>query len=128
MLEPNTKPIIETSNIPYQIGQPYGWIAEVPATDLEIRVVEFLKLPGAGNWNKDDKIRLSKDGSIGLLEYTIKPTNGIISGFWSIAKNDPTGPHSIRVFIGDAKPLTFLFSIERENGFSSSRRSSIRRP
>ena len=128
LLDSDTKRFTETSNIPYKLGQPYGWIVEVPATDSEIKVVEFLKLPGAGNWITGDRVHVSKQKDLGVVEYFAKPTNGIISSFWSIAPNDPAGSHCFRVYIGNADPITFSFSIQKENAFSSLRRLSIRKP
>lgn len=101
----------KTTNIPYKKNQAYGWIIKLNSSPESVYVTELLKLPAPGNWITDSNTEVSDDKRIGLTTKRITPENNTISHFWSIAPNDPTGDYCAKVFVDDAKPITFFFTL-----------------
>jgi hypothetical protein len=98
----------KTTKILYKKNQTYGWIIKLKSSPEYVYITEFLKLPAPGNWITDSNTKVSDDERVGLTTMKITPRNNIISHYWSIAPNDPLGDYCVKVFVDDAKPITFF--------------------
>jgi len=113
--DPEKRSFYKTTRIPYKKNQTYGWIIKLKSSPESVYVTELLKLPAPGNWITDSNTEVSDDKRIGLTTRRITPKNDIISHFWSIAPDDPPGDYCARVFVDDAKPITFFFTLVSSN-------------
>jgi len=118
----------KTFKIPYRKDQSYGWTAKLNSNPKSVYVVEFLKLPAPGNWITDSHTIVASDKKIGRTAVEVVPNDHTISHYWSIAPSDPSGDHYLKVFIDDAKPITFFFSLVKDNDHKRSKNVLTRRP
>lgn len=125
---PKTSSFSKTLKIPYRKDQCYGWNAKLNSNSKSVYVVEFLKLPALGNWITDSHTIVASDKKIGRTAVEVVPSDHMISHYWSIAPSDPLGDHYLKVFIDDAKPIIFFFSLVENNYHKGSKNILTRRP
>jgi len=107
----------KTDHVPWKVGQDFGWRIKLSKPVKVIWVREELTLPAPANqWINESpvgslKVFEGKDGAIS--EYEVNQEGGYFYGSWAIVSGDPSGAHSLKVFI-DGKPVTeFKFNVDR---------------
>ena len=116
VLRPNDPMFLSTRNVPYVIGQTYGWIVLLRTNERKIRWVEQFSLPDSPRtWGKPDPVEnrsCTDDEKTCYSEREVEVEDGIISNFWSIAPGDPKGRHTIRVYVEGSIATEIDFYIE----------------
>ncbi|MCB6184070.1 hypothetical protein LIN78_10985 [Leeia sp. TBRC 13508] len=107
---------IESDNVPYVIGQDYGWRMQVTPNIQSIWIEEKFTLPKApATWGDDvpsNNFRISADRKTATVRLNLFPQDGWIYHDWTIAKGDPTGQHQINVFYNGKLIAAFPFEIQ----------------
>jgi len=106
--------IFQTTRVPLQEGNAYGWRIKLKDYQSEVKWREVLRLPKPpetwGTANGED-FSISADGTTSVTRRTESPQNGVIENFWTIAPGDPVGKHKIEVYIDDRLIGTFEFEL-----------------
>lgn len=110
---------IASTLVPYLPNQAcFGWrirLAEAPSL---VRIREVLRLPEApAFWSGEDDPYsphvFSADRTTATTEEYKAPQDGWIDGTWCIAEGDPTGAHTIDVYVEDAHAHHFAFEVKK---------------
>jgi hypothetical protein len=103
----------------------FGWrirLAEAPSL-VRLREVLTLPQPPAFWSGEDDEYSphvFSADRTTATTEKFEAPKDGWLESNWCIAEGDPTGPHSIDVFIEDEFVRHFDFEVKKPgNGIAN---------
>jgi hypothetical protein len=96
----------------------FGWRIRLAEAPPLVRLREVLRLPKApAFWSgEDDEYSthiFSADRTTATTEEFKAPQDGWIESNWCIAEGDPTGPHSIEVFIEDDLVRHFDFEVKK---------------
>ena len=113
---------VPSNRVPYRPNSScYTWIISVAPERRELAVREVFDLPAAARiWGSEGSSTPPEDGSVTLVnpdrstavtEFTDSLEDGVISHGWCVAAGDPTGPHRIRVFVGDELLHEFRFEV-----------------
>ncbi|NIA72440.1 hypothetical protein HBA54_28015 [Pelagibius litoralis] len=94
----------------------FGWQIKLSDAPPVIRYREVLTLPSApkfwsGENDEYSSHRFSADRTTATTEEFAAPKDGWLSSRWCIAEGDPTGPHSIDVYIDDRLARRFEFEV-----------------
>jgi hypothetical protein len=104
--------------VPYLPNQAcFGWRIRLAGAPSVVRVREVLHLPEApAFWSgEDDEFSthvFSADRTTATTEEYKVPQAGWIDNEWCIVEGDPTGPHSIEVFVGEDLLRHFDFEVK----------------
>ncbi|MGF1631194.1 MAG: hypothetical protein ACFCUT_17100 [Kiloniellaceae bacterium] len=96
----------------------FGWRIRLTEAPPLVRVREVLKLPQPPLfWSgEDDEYSphvFSADRTTATTEEFAAPEDGWLESSWCIVEGDPTGPHSIDVFIEDELVRHFDFEVKK---------------
>ena len=119
-------PPVASTQVPYRPNTScYWWVITVAPASRELAIREVFELPGSAPiWGGDPTTGVPDDGSvtavnrdrsIGVTEFVDSLDDGMITHGWCVAEGDPTGPHRIRVFVGDALLHEFRFEVVAES-------------
>jgi hypothetical protein len=103
-----------TTNVPFKVGNMYGWRIQLPNYHGTVTWREVFHLPKAPEtWATEhsDNFSISPDGTTAVSNRTQTTANGEIENFWQIAPGDPKGNHKIEVYIDQRLIATFNFEI-----------------
>ncbi|MEH2011757.1 hypothetical protein [Nostoc sp.] len=106
--------IFQTTRVPLQEGNVYGWRIKLKDYQGEVKWREVLHLPKPPeSWGTDngEDFSISADGTTSVTRRTQSAPDGVIENFWTIAPGDPVGKHRIEVYIDDRLISTFEFEI-----------------
>lgn len=119
---------VDSTRVPYRPRTScYSWVIAVPAERRELAVREVFELPdSAPTWGSDSDLgvveqddgsvtAVNRDRSTGVTEFRDSLEDGLIVHGWCVAEGDPTGPHRIRVFVGDTLLHEFRFEVVAES-------------
>ncbi|WP_392481873.1 hypothetical protein [Nostoc sp. C110] len=104
--------IFQTTRVPLQQGNAYGWRIKLKDYQGEVKWREVLRLPKPPEtWGTDsgEDFSMSPDGMTSVTRRTQSAPEGIIENFWTITPGDPVGKHRIEVYIDDRLISTFEF-------------------
>ena len=100
-------------------GQPVGWVIALQTQKPDVRWREEFSLPVAPKtWGlKSDSTdvrppMISADRRSVTTERRSVPAGGTIHHWWKLDNTDPTGPHTMRVYVEDVLVATFEFEIQ----------------
>lgn len=100
-------------------GQPIGWVIALQAQKTDVRWREEFSLPSPPkNWGlqpDSTDVRaplISADRRTATTERRSVPAGGTIHHWWKLEASDPTGPHTMRVYIEDVLVATFEFEVQ----------------
>jgi hypothetical protein len=108
------EPVFEkTDAVPLIVEQNYVWRLRVRTKADSVQVREEFKLPAPPKvWNpSSEHFEASKDGASAVSELDLPVDEGVIEHGWSVAKGDPIGEHTIKVFIQGKLAWTFHFKV-----------------
>jgi hypothetical protein len=103
-----------TNNVPFKVGNTYGWRIQLENYHGEVKWREVFHLPKPPEtWATEhsEDFDISKDGTTAISNRTQTTANGVIENFWQIAPGDPIGVHKIEVYIDQRQIATFNFEI-----------------
>ncbi|WP_442939378.1 hypothetical protein [Nostoc sp.] len=106
--------IFQTTRVPLQEGNTYGWRIKLKDYRGEVKWREVLRLPKPPEtWGTDngEDFSISADGTTSVTRRTQSAPEGVIENFWTIAPGDPVGKHRIEVYIDDRLIGTFEFEL-----------------
>ncbi|MEH2319635.1 hypothetical protein [Nostoc sp.] len=106
--------IFQTTRVPLQEGNAYGWRIKLKDYQGEVKWREVLHLPKPPEtWGTDngEDFSISADGTTSVTRRTQPAPKGVIENFWTIAPGDPVGKHRIEVYIDDRLISTFEFEL-----------------
>lgn len=106
--------IFQTTRVPLQEGNTYGWRIKLKDYRGEVKWREVLRLPKPPEtWGTDngEDFSISADGKTSVIRRTQSAPEGVIENFWTIAPGDPVGRHRIEVYIDDRLISTFEFEL-----------------
>ncbi|BDI17704.1 hypothetical protein ANSO36C_35060 [Nostoc cf. commune SO-36] len=106
--------IFQTTRVPLQEGNVYGWRIKLKDYQGEVKWREVLRLPKPPEtWSTDngENFSMSADGMTSITRRTQSAPEGVIENFWTITPGDPIGKHRIQVYIDDRLISTFEFEI-----------------
>ncbi len=106
--------IFQTTRVPLQEGNAYGWRIKLKDYQGEVKWREVLRLPKPPEtWGTDngEDFSISADGTTSVTRRTQSPPNGVIENFWTIAPGDPVGNYKIEVYANDRLLSTFEFEL-----------------
>ena len=110
--------LVETNRVPHRpVTSCYRWVIAVEAEDRALAVRELFELPAsAEHWDRgpDRATIVGAEGSSAVTEFQDSLSDGLLQHGWCVAPGDPTGPHRIRVFIGDRLLHEFRFEVVGE--------------
>jgi hypothetical protein len=104
--------IFQTTKVPLQEGNAYGWRIKLKDYQGEVKWREVLRLPKPPEtWGTDsgEDFSISADGTTSVTRRTQAAPDGVIDNFWTIAPGDPVGKYKIEVYIDDRLISTFEF-------------------
>jgi hypothetical protein len=113
-----------TSEIPFAIGQPYGWLIEVKTTKKSLAVREEILIPrdtpaAPGSNDSDIGIPASRESLLGFNERRVPVSDGMIFGERRIRQVDKPGTYRLRVYVERKLTATFDYSIVAPTAVSS---------
>ncbi|MEH2071886.1 MAG: hypothetical protein V7K47_27680 [Nostoc sp.] len=106
--------IFQTTTVPLQQGNAYGWRIKLQDYQGEVKWREVLRLPKPPEtWGTDsgEDFSISADGTTSVTRRTQSAPDGVIENFWTIAPGDPVGKYKIEVYIADRLISTFEFEV-----------------
>ncbi|WP_265272096.1 hypothetical protein [Nostoc sp. KVJ3] len=106
--------IFQTTRVPLQEGNAYGWRIKLKDYQGEVKWREVLHLPKPPEtWGTDngEDFSISADGTTSITRRTQSAPDGVIENFWTIAPGDPLGKYKIEVYIDDRLIDTFEFEV-----------------
>lgn len=106
--------IFQTTRVPLQEGNIYGWRIKLKNYQGEVKWREVLYLPKPPEtWGTDngEDFSISADGKTSVTRRTQSAPEGVIENFWTIAPGDPVGKHRIEVYIDNRLIGTFQFEV-----------------
>ena len=93
----------DTTTIPFEVGEGYGWIIHLRTNKPSIKVNETIKLAGPSKWGISEKPGvvsvISPDKTSLSVDQTKSGNLDWIHGAWRITEEDPPGAASISVTI-----------------------------
>lgn len=100
-------------------GRPIGWVIDLRTEKPEVRWREEFVMPVAPEkWGlppDSTDVRppmISADRRMATTERRSVPAGGTIDHTWSLDATDPTGPHTMRVYVEDVLVATFEFEVQ----------------
>nr|WP_033366493.1 hypothetical protein [Mastigocladopsis repens] len=105
---------IPTTNVPHKEGNRYGWRIQLKDSQSEVtwrEVLRLPKLPETWSTASGENFSISADGMEAVTKRTQVAKKGVIENFWTIASGDPTGKHTITVYINDRRISFFEFEV-----------------
>ena len=110
--------VVETNRVPHRPETScYQWVIAVQPEDRTLAVRELFELPAsAEQWGRgpDQATIVGAEGSSAVTQFEDSLSDGLLQHGWCVAPGDPTGPHRIRVFIGDRLLHEFRFEVVGE--------------
>ena len=109
---------VPVTKVPLVIGQSFGWLLRVKTdrAKVVVREEQTLAAPPASFGTGDNASDISSDGRTCITELHLEPDeDGLIYNFWEVAKGDPAGPASFRLFIDDELVASFKFILVSNN-------------
>ncbi|MBW4634964.1 MAG: hypothetical protein KME30_24585 [Iphinoe sp. HA4291-MV1] len=106
--------LIPTNKVPFKEGNRYGWRIQLNDHQNEVTWKEVLrlpKLPETWSTRSGENFLISADGMEAVTKRTQSAKKGVIKNFWTIASGDPTGKHTIAVYIDDRRIGFFEFEV-----------------
>ena len=105
-----------TSEIPFAIGQPYGWLIEVKTTKKSLAVREETLMPrdtpaAPGSNDSDIGIPANPESGLSFNERRVPVTDGMIFGERRIGQADKPGSYRLRVYIERKLTATFDYQV-----------------
>ncbi|NJM71381.1 MAG: hypothetical protein HC862_14780 [Scytonema sp. RU_4_4] len=105
---------VPTTKVPFQEGKRYGWRIQLNEHKREVTWKEILrlpKLPETWSTSSGENFVISTDGMEAVTKRTQSAKKGVIENFWTVASGDPTGKHTIAVYIDNRRVGFFEFEI-----------------
>jgi hypothetical protein len=106
---------VETTRVPNEVGQAYGWIATLEPSPEPIAWSEELVLPSAPQlWDRraeTGRFAVSDDRTTGLTRGVLAPGESELAQFWSVTAGDPFGTYRLVVKILDGTVAEFTFEL-----------------
>jgi hypothetical protein len=103
-----------TTKVPLNEGSQYGWRIQLKDYHGEVTWREVLRLPKLPeSWSTDngENFSIATDGAQGITTRTQSAKNGFIQNRWTVLHGDPTGKHTIEVYIADRRIAFFEFEV-----------------
>lgn len=105
-----------TGEIPFAIGQPYGWLIEVRTTKKSLAVREEILLPRdtPAAPDRDDSsigIPANPESLLGFNERRVPVSDGMIFGERRIGPTDKPGTYRLRIYVERKLTATFDYSV-----------------
>jgi len=110
----NSMSFIPTTKVPLKEGKRYGWRIQLQDNQNEVTWREILRLPKLPNtWStaSGENFSISPNGKEAVTKRTQLANKGVIENFWTIASGDPTGKHTIAVYVDDRRIGFFEFEV-----------------
>lgn len=105
---------IPTNKVPLREGKRYGWRIQLQDNQNQVTWREVLQLPKLPNtWStaSGENFSILPNGREAVTKRTQLAHKGVIENFWTIAAGDPTGKHTISVYIDNRRIGFFEFEI-----------------
>ncbi len=99
----------ETQDVPYKIGQSFGWHMYIRSNKENITYTDVIHLSDVGVWS--DNLTVSTDRKSASGTKTV-PNTGHIETIWAIAEGDPKGEISIDIYIDNKIVHTFYYNMK----------------
>uniref|UniRef100_UPI0030DCF279 hypothetical protein n=3 Tax=Brasilonema sp. UFV-L1 TaxID=2234130 RepID=UPI0030DCF279 len=106
--------LIPTKKVPFQEGKRYGWRIQLNEHKRDVTWKEVLrlpKLPETWSTSSGENFVISADGMEAVTKRTQLAKKGVIENFWTVASGDPTGKHTIAVYVNNRRVGFFEFEI-----------------
>ncbi|ARV62938.1 hypothetical protein BZZ01_09090 [Nostocales cyanobacterium HT-58-2] len=106
--------LVPTTKVPFQQGQRYGWRIQLKDSQNEVtwrEVLRLPKLPETWSTSSGENFVISADGMEAVTKRKQSAKKGVIENFWTIASGDPTGKHTITVYVDDRRLGFFEFEV-----------------
>ena len=92
-LEPNKILFTQTTDIPFVVGQAYGWRFKVTTTKKSVIVRQDYEAPEPFKGAPEKGETISKDGRVCTTTDELNVRRGYIFTAWGVAKDDPEGDY-----------------------------------
>lgn len=105
---------IPTTKVPLKEGKRYGWRIQLKDYKSEVTWREVLRLPKLPNtWStaSGENFSISADGTEAVTKRTQLANKGVIENFWTVSSGDPTGKHTIAVYVDNRRIGFFEFEV-----------------
>jgi len=101
--------------VPFKVGQGFGWVMKVDATVSQTEVVEKFSLPKQnGTWTVDpDSTNISDDG-LTATTTEVHVFWNFLWRVWSLEEGDPEGGHRFDLSVGGQPVAALDFSIGKK--------------
>ncbi|MFM2344843.1 MAG: hypothetical protein RLZZ210_1455 [Pseudomonadota bacterium] len=107
--------IVPTNTIPLIPNQMYGWIILLNNTNSHIKWQEEFTLPEKPKtWGEvplGSRI-ITNNGKTSIMQHEVRNENNTIHNVWAVAKGDPKGKYTIRVFADESLVGKFEFEVK----------------
>jgi hypothetical protein len=104
-----------TRVVPHVVDQSYGWIAQLRTSSPKVAWREEMTLPLApeswGEVAQGCRQTLSVDRRTATTECEAEPLGGFVFNIWGVAKDDPKGRYSVRIFFAGRLARSFDFDV-----------------
>ncbi|GAA6621247.1 hypothetical protein [Scytonema sp. NUACC26] len=105
---------IPTSKVILKEGNKYGWRIHLKNYHGAVTWREVIKLPKVPEtWSTDsgEDFSLSTNGTEAVTKRIQQAKKGTIENFWTITPGDPTGKHTIEIYVNDRCIASFNFEV-----------------
>ena len=106
---------VETTRVPNEIGQAYGWIATLAPRSEPTSWSEELVLPRAPQlWDRREtsgRFAVSDDRTMGVTRGVLPAGETELAQFWSVTAGDPSGSYRLTVKVLDGTVAEFTFEL-----------------
>jgi hypothetical protein len=106
---------INSDTVKHRVGERVYWYAKIRTNKTIVKFTEEVKMNGPTTWDKSKtELKYSEDKSTAIVDREYKNKRGLISGSWTLNKDDPAGKMEINVLIENKIPLKFVWQVVDE--------------
>ncbi|MUG92172.1 hypothetical protein F7734_06750 [Scytonema sp. UIC 10036] len=103
-----------TNKVPLENETAYGWRIQLKGYQGQVTWREVYRLPKAAqNWGPpaSAEFSVSGDKTQATTLRTVYTKNGVIGNTWTVSPGDPSGKHTIEVFVNNIQVGKFEFNL-----------------
>lgn len=104
-----------SEEVPFKVGQGFGWVLKVDTTENQVEVVEKFTLPKKnGTWTVDPETTKISDDGLTATTTEIHTFWDFLWRVWTLEDGDPEGAHGFALSMAGKPVAELKFTIDKK--------------